>query len=69
MGQLTAARVRTARYSGRTKGARTPLGRRHVAEEIATRSGAWKEDKMADDGRASLALHAYPAIGATPVAT
>ena len=38
-----------------------------VPEVLATRSGTWKGGKTADDWRASLALYAYPAIGATPV--
>ncbi len=38
-----------------------------VPEVLATRSDAWKGGKTADDWRASLALYAYPAIGATPV--
>ena len=38
-----------------------------VAEAIATRSAAWKGDGTADAWRASLALYAYPTIGAMPV--
>ncbi len=51
----------------RTSGKAMPTFEEAVAEAIATRSGAWKGDKTADDWRASLALYAYPAIGATPV--
>ena len=39
-----------------------------AAQEVtATRSAAWKGDGTADAWRASLALHAYPSIGAMPV--
>ena len=52
----------------RTRGkAAAPTFEEAVPEVIATRSGAWKEGRTAEDWRASLALHAYPAIGATPV--
>ncbi len=52
----------------RTRGkAAAPTFEEAVAEAIATRSAAWKGDGTADAWRASLALHAYPAIGAMPV--
>ena len=51
----------------RTGGKAMPTFEEAAAEAIATRSGAWRGGRTADDWRASLALYAYPAIGATPV--
>ena len=47
--------------------AAVPTFEEAVPEVLATRSDAWKGSKTADDWRASLALYAYPSIGATPV--
>ena len=54
-----------AKRGGREPG--VPTFEEAVPEVLATRSAAWKGGKTADDWRASLALYAYPAIGAMPV--
>ena len=62
-----AARRGIAPVTRTSRKAAVPTFEEAVPEVLATRSDAWKGSKTADDWRASLALYAYPTIGATPV--